>query len=84
MVVPKDTSLDAWARHIESIRALAPQDRLRLMTTMTDDVRQIARDGIRHRHPDWVATEVDSALAELLLGGTLASAVRTGQLDVPS
>jgi hypothetical protein len=78
MAAPKDTSPDAWARQIESIRALTPQDRLRLLATMSDEVREIARDGIRHRHPDWTATEIETALAELLLGTALASAARTG------
>lgn len=77
MAAPKDTSPDAWARQIESIRALSPQDRLRLMATMSDEVREIARDGIRHRHPEWTAAEVETALAELLLGTALARAART-------
>jgi hypothetical protein len=78
MAAPKDTSPEAWARHIESIRALTPQDRLRLMATMTDEMREIARDGIRHRHPEWTATDIETALAELLLGSNLARA-RAGQ-----
>jgi hypothetical protein len=76
MAAPKDTSADAWARHIESIRALSPQERVRLLTTMSDEVREIARDGIRHRHPDWTAAEVESGLAELLLGPAIARAAR--------
>jgi hypothetical protein len=78
MAAPKDTSPEAWARHIESIRALTPQDRLQLMATMTDEMREIARDGIRHRHPEWTATDIETALAELLLGSNLARA-RAGQ-----
>jgi hypothetical protein len=79
MAAPKDTSPEAWARHIESIRALTPQDRLRLTATMTDEIREIARDGIRHRHPDWTATDIEAALAELLLGTNLARIARAGQ-----
>lgn len=82
MAAPKDTSPDAWARQIEAIRALAPQDRLRLLATMSDEVREIARDGIRHRHPDWTAAEVETALAELLLGTALARAARTGSAAI--
>jgi hypothetical protein len=78
MAAPKDTSPEAWARHIESIRALTPQDRLQLMATMTDEMREIARDGIRHRHPEWTATDIETALVELLLGSNLAKA-RAGQ-----
>ena len=77
MAAPKDTSPDAWARQIESIRALSPQERVRLLATMSDEIREIARDGIRYRHPDWTATEVESGLAELLLGTDLARAARS-------
>ena len=74
MAAPKDTSPDAWARQIESLRALTPQERVGLLVTMSDEVREIARDGIRHRHPEWAATQVEAGLAELLLGKALARA----------
>jgi hypothetical protein len=83
MAAPKDTSPDAWARQIESIRALTPQERVHLMATMSDEVREIARDGIRHRHPHWTAKEVESGLAEILLGTALARAARTGLAAIP-
>jgi hypothetical protein len=82
MAAPKDTSPDAWARQIQSIRALSPQERVRLLATMSDEVREIARDGIRHRHPDWTAKEVESRLAELLLGTALARAARTASAAI--
>jgi len=76
MAVPKDTSPDAWARHLEALRALSPQERLELAVAMSDDVREIARDGVRHRHPAWSTVEVEAALEEAMLGPTLAGIVR--------
>jgi len=79
MVVPSDTSPDAWARQMSGIRAMTPQERLRLGASMSDEIRQLARDGIRSRHADWSAAEVDAALEDLLLGRTVANAVRSGR-----
>jgi hypothetical protein len=83
MAVPKDTSPDAWARQIAGIRAMTPQERLRLAAGMSDDLRTLARDGVRSRHPDWSEAEVATAVAELLLGTPLALRVRTGRSAIP-
>jgi hypothetical protein len=83
MVVPLDTSPDARARQISSVRAMTPQDRLRLAASMSDDVRQLARDGIRSRHPDWAPARIAAALEDLLLGSSLAEAVRAARRSTP-
>jgi hypothetical protein len=79
MVVPKDTSPDAWARHLSGVRAMTPQDRLRLAAAMSDEIRALARDGIRSRHPDWTAAQVEAGLEDLLLGAPIARAVRAAR-----
>lgn len=79
MVVPRDTSPDAWARQISGVRAMTPQDRLRLAADMSDEIRELARDGIRSRHPDWTADEVESGLEDILLGVRVAGIVRAGR-----
>lgn len=79
MALPKDTSPDAWARQIAGIRAMSPQERLQLATSMSDDVRALARDGIRARHPEWNVDEVATALEDLVLGSSLARTVRASR-----
>jgi hypothetical protein len=79
MVVPADTSPDAWARQIAGIRAMTPQERLRSAASMSDEVRALALDGIRARHPEWTTAEAAAALEELLLGPALVRTVRAAR-----
>jgi hypothetical protein len=46
---PKDTDLDSWMRQIAALRALSPQERLLIAISSSDEVRQLALDGARHR-----------------------------------
>jgi len=82
MAVPKDTSADAWARQIAGIRAMTPQERLELAASMSDELRALARDGIRSRHSAWGRVEIEAALEDLLLGVSLAGAVRAGRSTI--
>lgn len=50
MVLPHDTSADARARQLSMFRAMTSQERLRLAAAMSDEVRALARDGLRSRH----------------------------------
>ncbi len=59
---------------------MRPQDRLRLALTMTDEINEIARAGVRRRHPEFTDTEVQEALEELLLGTELARTARRERL----
>lgn len=55
---------------------MRPQDRLRQAVTMSDEVREIARAGVRARHPDWGQARVRAELEDLFLGPELAGTVR--------
>jgi hypothetical protein len=41
---------------------------------MSDDARDVALAGIRHRHPEWTPDAVHRELLRLMLGPELASA----------
>jgi hypothetical protein len=74
---PIDTAVEAHARQLEAYRAMRPEDRLRLADEMSDDVRSLARSGIRARQVgDDSEEEVDAALARILLGADVSSALR--------
>jgi hypothetical protein len=47
---------------------------------MSDELREIARAGIRSRHPEYGERQVRDALEDLLLGEELATAARRARL----
>jgi hypothetical protein len=81
-MIPKDTTAEAWARQIDDLRAMGPQARLRLAATASDEVRVLARAGIRRRHPDWSDLQIVEAFEAMMLGDDLASASRADRLKI--
>ena len=75
MTVARDTSSAARRVQIEALRRVDGPQRLQMALRMSDDSREVALAGVRHRHPDWTDDEVHTELLRLLLGGELAAAV---------
>lgn len=61
-----DTSIDARERQLERLRAMTPAARIELADAISDEVRSIAKAGIRARHPDWTPADVDAELRRLV------------------
>ena len=55
---------------------MTPAARLYLADAMSSDVRGLSRAGIRARHPEYSAEEVEAELAEIMLDVGPATAVR--------
>lgn len=73
---PIDTSIEARRRQLDALRAMTPQQRLRLADEMSAEVRSLARSGIRARMPTGsTEADIDAELARILLGPDLASAL---------
>jgi hypothetical protein len=81
-----------WARYVEHLRALGVEQRWLLLGRLVADARALARAGLRARHPDADAREIEIRLAVLLygrdaaacLGPVPADAVEpVGDLDLP-
>jgi hypothetical protein len=70
-MIPLDTNAEAYQMQIQVYRRMGPEGRLRLGMSMCDEAREIAREGIRARHPDYSERSVDWALFRLLLGDAL-------------
>lgn len=70
-VIPRDTSRAAYDRQIECYRRMSGAERVALSIRMSQDAREIARAGIRVRHPDYSNGDVEHALHRLLLGDDL-------------
>lgn len=75
MTLARDTSTNARAVQLASLRQMSGAARLVEACRMSDAARAISEAGIRHRHPAWSDAQVHHALLELLLGVELAATV---------
>ncbi len=80
---PFDTSAEAHAFQMAAYRRMSPEERSELALRMSDDVRRIAAEGIKQRHPHYSEREVRRALVALLYGKEAAAKVWPGE-PVPS
>jgi len=72
---PLDTAPDAHARQRDIYMALGGAARLTIAFELTDMVRRTTMAGIRARHPEYSADQVQWAWARLTLGDDLCRAV---------
>jgi hypothetical protein len=68
---PRDTSAAAERVQRYLLRRLSPTERFAQIAAMCEDARELARAGIRLRHPSYGPGEVEHALRRLLLGADL-------------
>jgi hypothetical protein len=68
---PRDTSAAAERVQQHVFGRMSGSDRVARAFEMSEQAREIARAGIRARHPDYDALDVEQALRRLLLGDDL-------------
>jgi hypothetical protein len=51
----------------ELIRTMSPERRFLLAIEMSEFARELAKDGIRRRHPDWSESRITRELLRLAL-----------------
>jgi len=73
--MPGDTSLEAAAVQLDAWRRLGPEGRVELAARLSDEIRQVALAGIRHRHPEYSEGVAFRALLRLVLGDALVRAM---------
>ncbi len=71
-----DTSPEAVAVQLECLRRMTPQQRIRKTCAMSRQVRKMAFNAIRRRHPGLDEGEVQLLFIELTYGKALAGEVR--------
>ena len=71
-----DTSAEALEVQLECLRKMTPQQRIRSMCAMSRQVKNMAMDAIRRRHPEFSDAEVRMKFIELTYGEDLANEVR--------
>lgn len=67
-----DTSPDVERMQVDAWRSMSAEQKASLVTAMTRTVLDLARAGIRDRHPDASPLEQRQRLAVILLGRELA------------
>ena len=67
-MLPRDTHPTALQVQIAAYRALSPERRAEIAADLTRITRDMAREGIRLRHPSYTEAEVSRALLQLLYG----------------
>ena len=76
-----DTSNDTLEVQLECLRQMSPKERLRRACAWTGQVRRMAFDAIRRRHPEYSEDEVRLRFIELTYGKELAEEVRIWQRE---
>lgn len=70
-----DTSPDAEAVRLEVLRRLTPEERARWTDEMSNERFEVARNGIRLRHPEYDDDDVRLAMLRLLHGDELVRTI---------
>ena len=78
MIRNADTSKDAADRQIEVLRNMGLSGRAELTFQLCDNLRDITKAGIRHRHPDYTEQQVTQAYLRLILDKDLFQQVFPG------
>lgn len=65
---PHDTSPEAHELQIGGYRRMGADQKATLVAQLSEAVRELAREGIRQRHPDYGDDDVRKALVTLLYG----------------
>lgn len=73
-----DTSKEAAAVQREVLRKMGPEGRLRLTFQLCDQLREVTKSGIRHRHPDYTEKQVTQAYLRLICDEALFQQVFPG------
>ena len=76
-----DTSDEALAVQLECLRQMNPQERLRRACAWSGQVRRMAFDAIRRRHPEFSEGDVRLLFIELTYGQAMADEVRDWQRE---
>jgi hypothetical protein len=69
--ISPDTTLEAHKKQIEILRKLSPERRALISLELSDNVRQIAIDGIRRMHPEFTETQIKRELLRRIVGDEL-------------
>ncbi|HEX6161217.1 MAG TPA: hypothetical protein VF111_13675 [Thermoanaerobaculia bacterium] len=67
-MIPRDTSPEAAAVQYAIHRRMTPRERFEAAIEMSDFARELAKAGLRSRHPEMSEEELHFALIKMLYG----------------
>jgi len=70
-MIPRDTTNEAWTERVRGLRRLGVAGRAAMTFELSDNLRHVVVDGIRHRHPTWDETRVKHETFRLVYGDRL-------------
>lgn len=76
---PRDTTPEAYEAQLAILRRMTLEERMLLTLELMDDGFELARDGIRMRHPEYSEREVFLAHVRLLYGDELYAKAWRGE-----
>jgi hypothetical protein len=68
VIIPRDTSPDAFLVQARLLRRLSPAERFEKAMAFCDEIREMTASGIRRRHPDFDEAQVREELGRIVLG----------------
>ncbi len=69
--IPRDTKREAFLRQLEVLGRIGIEGRAAMTFELSDNLRQIVKDGVRHHHPDWNEEQVKREVLRIVLGDRL-------------
>ena len=66
-LIPYDTTPEAARVQAEIYKNMTGEQRLEIAFKLSNNLRQIVRDGIRHRHPDYTDSQITQAYLTLIM-----------------
>ena len=69
--IPRDTTRDAFLRQLEVLRRMGIEGRAAMTFELSDNLRSLVKEGVRHRHPDWDEARVKEEFLRIVLGDSL-------------
>lgn len=66
-----DTTLEIHEAQLQAYRRMGAEARARVAADLSNATRELARAGIRSRHPEYREDQVEMALRRILLGDDL-------------
>lgn len=75
MLIPLDTSAEAFQAQLAVWEKLGPEGRVKLAGRISQAARYVATEGIRARHPEYSDEQLKRALCRLLYGDALVQKI---------
>ena len=76
--IPADTTIEAALVQFEIYRRMTPERRFELACQMSNNLRRLANEAVRHRHPEYTEEQIRLASNRLWLGDELFRQVFPG------